>query len=126
MHELLTTYYGDIQHPLYSVLGHASIAVLGETAAPLRLPAIAFGVASIPLLFLVGRVVATTREALLSAALLTFSYHHVWFSQNAAAIRHCCSGPSFARISSIAASNPGAGRRFWPTHFRRPLALTPI
>ena len=81
--ELLTTYYGDIQHPLYSVLGHASIAVLGETAATVRLPAILFGVASIPLLFLLGRSVATTHEALLSAALLTFSYHHVWFSQNA-------------------------------------------
>ena len=81
--ELLTTYYGDIQHPLYSVLGHASIAVLGETAATVRLPAILFGVASIPLLFLLGRAVATTHEALLSAALLAFSYHHVWFSQNA-------------------------------------------
>ena len=83
LREILTTYYGDIQHPLYSVLANVSIAALGETAWTVRLPAVIFGVASIPLLFLLGRAVATTREALLAAAFLTVSYHHVWFSQNA-------------------------------------------
>jgi mannosyltransferase len=83
LHELLTTYYGDIQHPLYSVLANLSVSALGETAWTVRLPAIVFGVASIPLLFLLGRAVATTHEALLASALLTVSYHHVWFSQNA-------------------------------------------
>ncbi len=83
LRELLTTYFGDIQHPLYSVMAHISIAALGETAWTARLPAIVFGVASIPLLFVLGRAVATTHEALLAAALLTVSYHHVWFSQNA-------------------------------------------
>ena len=83
LHELLTTYYGDIQHPLYSVLANLSVSALGETAWTVRLPAIIFGVASIPLLFLLGRAVATTHEALLASALLTVSYHHVWFSQNA-------------------------------------------
>jgi len=81
--EILTTYYGDIQHPLYSALAHISVVVLGETAWTVRLPAIIFGVASIPLLFLLARAVAPPREALLAAALLTVSYHHVWFSQNA-------------------------------------------
>ena len=32
---------------------------------------------------LLARQVGSIREALLSAALLTFSYHHIWFSQNA-------------------------------------------
>jgi mannosyltransferase len=83
LRELLTTYYGDIQHPLYSLLAHVSVAALGETAWTVRLPAIVFGVASIPLLFLLGRAVASTHEALLASALLTVSYHHIWFSQNA-------------------------------------------
>jgi 4-amino-4-deoxy-L-arabinose transferase-like glycosyltransferase len=83
LRELLTTYYGDIQHPLYSVLAHASVVALGETAWTVRLPAILFGIASIPLLFRLGRAIATTREALLATAFLAVSYHHVWFSQNA-------------------------------------------
>ncbi len=81
--EILTRYAGDIQHPLYSVLAHVSIALLGESAWTVRLPAVMFGVASIPLLFLLGRTIASTGEGLLAAALLTVSYHHVWFSQNA-------------------------------------------
>jgi len=83
LREILTTYYGDIQHPLYSALAHISVVALGESAWAVRLPAVVFGVASIPLLFLLARSVATTREALLAAAFLTVSYHHVWFSQNA-------------------------------------------
>jgi mannosyltransferase len=83
LREILTTYCGDIQHPLNSVLVHASINALGETAWTVRLPAIIFGVVSIPLLYVLGRAFATTHEALLAAALLTVSYHHVWFSKNA-------------------------------------------
>jgi len=80
---ILTTYYGDIQHPLYSVLVHVAVVALGESAWTVRLPAVIFGVATIPLLFLLGRAIATTREGLLAAAFLALSYHHVWFSQNA-------------------------------------------
>jgi 4-amino-4-deoxy-L-arabinose transferase-like glycosyltransferase len=83
LRELLTIYHGEIQHPLYSLLGHLSVAVLGETAWTVRLPAVLFGTASIPLLYLLARAVATSLEGLLAAALLAFSYHHVWFSQNA-------------------------------------------
>jgi 4-amino-4-deoxy-L-arabinose transferase-like glycosyltransferase len=42
-----------------------------------------FGLACIPALYALGRQVSTRREALLACALLTVSYHHVWFSQNA-------------------------------------------
>jgi mannosyltransferase len=44
---------------------------------------VVFGVGRIWATYLVGRQVSTTNEALLSAALLTFSYHLIWFSQNA-------------------------------------------
>ncbi|MGH7504186.1 MAG: glycosyltransferase family 39 protein, partial [Longimicrobiales bacterium] len=81
--ELLTVYNGDNQHPLYSLLGHLSIVLFGESPWSIRLPALVFGVASVPMLYVLGRQVATRREALLAAALLAVSYHHIWFSQNA-------------------------------------------
>jgi len=80
---ILTEFWGDNHHPLYALLAHTSRAALGESAWTVRLPALLFGVAAIPMLFAVARVVASTREALLAAALLAVSYHHVWFSQNA-------------------------------------------
>lgn len=81
--EILTTYDSENQHFLYSLLAHASFVLFGESAWALRLPAVLFGVGSIAGLYLLGREVARPLETLLAAAFLTFSYHHVWFSQNA-------------------------------------------
>src|SRR5262249_8230762 len=66
-----------------TLLAHGSRAVFGDAAWSLRLPAVVFGVASIEALYLLGTVVTGRREALLAAALMAVSYHHVWFSQNA-------------------------------------------
>ena len=81
--EIISTYEDQNQHFLYTLLAHASLSVFGETPWSLRLPAALFGVASIWALYLLGREVSTHREALLASALLAFSYHHIWFSQNA-------------------------------------------
>jgi hypothetical protein len=81
--EIVTTYTSQNQNFLYSILGHLSIASFGESAWALRLPAALFGIATLPALWRFGRLVAGPREALLATALLTFSYQHVWFSQNA-------------------------------------------
>ncbi|MGH7665472.1 MAG: glycosyltransferase family 39 protein [Gemmatimonadaceae bacterium] len=81
--ELLTVFRYDTQHPLYSVLAHLAIAAFGEHAWSARLPAFLFGAGTVPMLYVLGRLVATRREALLASALLAVSYHHVWFSQNA-------------------------------------------
>jgi len=81
--EILTTYASENQHFLYSLMAHACFQLFGEGAWALRLPAVLFGVASVGALYLLGREVAGVREGLFAAALLTFSYHHVWFSQNA-------------------------------------------
>jgi mannosyltransferase len=81
--ETLFEYTGDNKHPLYAVLAHGASALFGEHPWTWRLPALAFGVASIPMLFLLGQRISGTREAIASAALLAVSYHHVWFSQNA-------------------------------------------
>ena len=81
--EIVSTYRDQNQHFLYTLLAHASIVIFGDSAWSLRLPAALFGTASIWALYVFGRQVASEREALLAAGLLTFSYHHVWFSQNA-------------------------------------------
>ncbi|MFQ5745769.1 MAG: glycosyltransferase family 39 protein [Gemmatimonadota bacterium] len=80
---LISTLDSQNQHVLFSLLARGSVSALGEGASSLRLPAAAFGVASIWAVWWFGRIVAGRREALLAAAFLTFSYHHVWFSQNA-------------------------------------------
>src|SRR5205085_5129510 len=64
-------------------LAHFSIRLFGESAWALRLPAVLFGAATVPALFLAGRRMLGTKVALFSCALLTVSYHHIWFSQNA-------------------------------------------
>jgi len=81
--QLVSTYDSQNHHILYSLFAHASFLLFGESAWALRLPAVLFGLGSIWALYLFARQVATLREALLSIALLAFSYHHVWFSQNA-------------------------------------------
>ena len=80
---ILTTFDSKNQHLLYSVLAHGSVRMFGESAWALRLPAAILGVASIGALAWFGGLITSRREALAASALLTFSYHHVWFSQNA-------------------------------------------
>ena len=81
--EIATNFPSNNQHTLFSLLAHASIGVFGEHAWSLRLPAVLFGVATVPMLFVCARQCATSTEALLACLLMTVSYHHVWFSQNA-------------------------------------------
>ncbi len=81
--EIVSSFESENQHFLYSLLAHASFVVFGESAWALRLPAVLFGVGSIAALYLLGIQVSRPIEALFAAALMAFSYHHVWFSQNA-------------------------------------------
>jgi mannosyltransferase len=81
--QIVTGYRGDNDHTLYSLLAHFSIQLLGEHGWSLRLPAALLGVASVPLLFLVAKGMTSRGEAIMATAILTVSYHHVWFSQNA-------------------------------------------
>ena len=81
--EILTVYTGDTQHPLYSVLARLCLVLFGEEPWSLRLPAVLFGVASVPALYLLAARVTSRAEALVAAAFLAVSYHHIWFSQNA-------------------------------------------
>jgi mannosyltransferase len=80
---IVTSFDSQNQHMLFSVLAHLSIRVFGDHGWALRLPSVLFGVASLWALFLLGRRVIGTTEALLACTLMTVSYHHIWFSQNA-------------------------------------------
>ena len=64
--EIVTIFPGDIQHPLYAILARLSILTFGEHVWSLRLPALIFGVASIPMLYLLGASVTTRIEALVA------------------------------------------------------------
>jgi mannosyltransferase len=80
---IVTRYDSTNQHLLFSVLARISTVLLGESGFALRLPAAILGAASLGAFYLFAVQVTTRREALLGTALLTLSYHHVWFSQNA-------------------------------------------
>jgi hypothetical protein len=81
--QIITVFPGNNQHTLYSVLAHVSIRVFGEEVWSLRLPALLFGAATPPVLYLFAREFTGRTEALLAGLLLAVNYHHVWFSQNA-------------------------------------------
>jgi 4-amino-4-deoxy-L-arabinose transferase-like glycosyltransferase len=80
---VVTHFPSDNDHVFYSVLAHVSTGLGGETPLMLRLPAVLFGIASIPLIYALGSRVTTRFEALACAMLATVAVHHVWFSQNA-------------------------------------------
>ena len=65
--ELATTYTSQNQHMLYSLLARIAVELFGEQNWVLRLPAMLFGVASVPALYfcarmMQGRVVPTFRD----------------------------------------------------------------
>jgi mannosyltransferase len=80
---IVTHFPSNNDHVFYSVLSHISILLGGETPLMIRLPAILFGIVSIPLIYTVGSKVTTRFEALAAAILGTVAAHHIWFSQNA-------------------------------------------
>lgn len=68
--------------PLYYFL----LGILGSWIRSdflLRLPSVLFGVATIPVLFLIARRLFNRRVALLASLFLSLSTFHVWFSQEA-------------------------------------------
>lgn len=81
--EIVSSFPSQNHHMLYSILARLAFDLFGESAWALRLPAAVFGVASIWALVALALKLTSARNALLAAALMTFSYHHIWFSQNA-------------------------------------------
>lgn len=81
--EVYATYLSPGNHLLNSLLLKISAALFGTSEWAVRLPAAAFGAATIPVMYAAARL-AMSRAASLGAALLVaVSYHHIFFSQNA-------------------------------------------
>ncbi len=110
--EIASTYISENQHFLYNLSARLAVQIFGDGSWSLRLPAVLFGVASIWALYWLGREVTSRQEALLAAALMTFSYHHIWFSQNA---RGYTALLFWALLSSwfLIRALDGAGARYW-------------
>jgi len=81
--EIVVSFPSQNQHMLFSILARFSTNIFGENPWALRLPSVLFGVISIWAFFFMCRSLLNTGTALLGSTLLTVSYHHIWFSQNA-------------------------------------------
>jgi len=81
--QIVSTFHDANNHVLYSALARLSLSVFGDGVWVLRLPAVGFGIGCIVALYYFARRVGPTSESLFAVALMTFSYHHIWFSQNA-------------------------------------------
>ena len=109
---VITTYTSANNHLMNTLLVKLSTSLAGETEWAVRLPAVLFGVATIPAMYWVIRLAASRVESLCACLLLAVSYHHVFFSQNAR-------GYSAYLLFSLVATGllvrglEGAGKRTW-------------
>ena len=81
--EQLTVFINPNNHVLNTLLIQLSIHLFGESEWSVRLPAVMFGAATIPVLFWVTRQRLGDWPAVAVSLLLAVSYHHIFFSQNA-------------------------------------------
>ncbi|MBS1954100.1 MAG: glycosyltransferase family 39 protein [Cyanobacteria bacterium SZAS-4] len=80
---LLTTYYSTNNHLFYTLLEKMAVSAFGEHEWAVRLPSVLIGVATIPVFYLLTRVIANRWVSVATAFLLAVSYQHIFFSQNA-------------------------------------------
>lgn len=81
--QVIGSYLRSNNHLLNTLLLKASVAVFGEHEWSVRLPAVVFGVASIPAMYFTARLALSRSVSLGASLLLAVSYHHIFFSQNA-------------------------------------------
>lgn len=99
--QLIVDFSSLNNHMLYSLQAKASVALFGESAWVLRLPAMLFGLGSLLVIWALGRAAAGRRAALFAVLLTAISYHHVWFSQNARGYTGILFWTSFATLLLI-------------------------
>jgi mannosyltransferase len=81
--QVIGSYLRTNNHLLNTLLTKLSIGVFGESEWSVRLPAVLFGVATIPVFYWVARLVLSRWASVAATAVLAVSYHHIFFSQNA-------------------------------------------
>ena len=80
--QIVGSYVSSNNHLLNTLLEKLAISAFGESEWVVRLPAILFGVATVPLVWWCSRLVLSRVASIGAALLLAVSYHHVFFSQN--------------------------------------------
>ncbi len=80
---VITGFVTSNNHLLYTLFMKLAIAFFGEQEWAYRLPSAIFGAATIPVFYWVSRMMLSQRSSICAAMLLTVSYHHIFFSQNA-------------------------------------------
>lgn len=81
--QVLASYLGSNNHLLNTLLVNWSVSIFGREEWAIRLPAVLFGTATIPAFYWVARLAASRTASLASALLLSVTYYHIFFSQNA-------------------------------------------
>ena len=81
--QVFTTWTGTNNHLSTTLLTKALAGLFGHAEWAMRLPAMLAGVALVPATWYAARTALPDRAALLAAALVAVSSHHVAFSQNA-------------------------------------------
>ena len=81
--QVIGSYLRTNNHLLNTLLTRLSIGAFGESEWSVRLPAVLFGVATIPVFYWVARLAHSRWASVAATAVLAVSYHHIFFSQNA-------------------------------------------
>lgn len=80
---MLSDTVSDNYPPLYNTVTWLFVQALGEAEWVLRLPAALFGIALVPMVFVLGTRVAGRSAGLLAALLVALSAFHLWYSLEA-------------------------------------------
>lgn len=83
LHDLIKTAGRDIHPPGYLLLSYLWIKLAGDSEVAVRIPPLVFGLACIPLVYVIARRQFSDLTARLAALLLALSPVHVWYSHEA-------------------------------------------
>ncbi len=71
----------DQHPPLYYLLLHYWMALVGDSPYSIRLLSVLFGVATIPIIYLIGKRMSGVVMGLIAAVFLAFSPYHIYYAQ---------------------------------------------
>jgi hypothetical protein len=83
VNEVIELTLTDVHPPVYQLVMWLSYKIFGYTEWAGRLPSVLAGLATIPVIYLLGRELFTRRVGLYAAALAATSYYLIYFSQEA-------------------------------------------
>jgi hypothetical protein len=105
-------YETSVTPPLHYVIAWLAVQLPGDTTVLVRLPSLLFGVANIPLVFLLGRRVAGDRVGILAATLMTLSPFAIYYSDEARTYQFMVFLVGLSTLALLRATD-GSGRRWW-------------